>query len=87
MKGPEALADAFPYYSVPPESSGSLQNGNVLAPEQLERRHWGAHEDTGVIVLGAEGIFSFARCLHVAGKTLFKPETNIFIGEGHQRDP
>jgi tRNA pseudouridine(55) synthase len=87
MKGPEALADAFPDYIVPPKSSGSLQNGGALAPEQLKRRHWGSHEDTGIIVLEAEGIFSFARCLHVAGKTLFKPETNIFIGEGRQRNP
>ncbi|MGC9489880.1 MAG: tRNA pseudouridine(55) synthase TruB [Thermovirgaceae bacterium] len=86
MKGPVALVDAFPHYIVPPEFSRSLQDGNALAPEQLERRHWGAHEDTGIILLEAEGIFSFARCLRVAKKTLFKPETNIFTGEGRQRD-
>ncbi len=86
MKGPKSLADAFPCYIVPPEYSGSLQNGNTLAPEHLERRHWGFHEDAGVIVLEAEGIFSFARCLRIAGKTLLKPETNIFTGEGRQRD-
>jgi len=86
MKGPEALADAFPHYIVPPEFKKSLQNGDALVPEQLERRHWGDHEDAGVIVLESEEVFSFARCMDIAGKTLFKPETNIFTGEGRQGD-
>ncbi|MFP4481688.1 MAG: tRNA pseudouridine(55) synthase TruB [Thermovirgaceae bacterium] len=87
LKGPEILADAFPHYIVPPESSELLRNGNALGPEQLERKNWGGHEDTGIIVLQAKGVFSFAKCVRTAGKTMLKPETNILIGEGRRRDP
>jgi tRNA pseudouridine(55) synthase len=80
-RGPEGLAEAFPCYVVPEELADRLGNGNALQPARLQRRHWGVQEDNGIVILKSEKVFSFARSTQIAGETLFKPETNIFIGE------
>jgi len=81
FRHPKDLTEAFPCYEVPEGMLQTLKSGKAIPPGRLLRRHWGICEDSGTVVLAGSGVLSFAKCLKLQEETLFKPETNIFIGE------
>lgn len=87
LREPAEVTGAFPCYMVPDDLADALENGNAMDPAKLERKHWGVHEDSGIVVLVGGSVISFARITASSGKTLFRPETNIFTGKGNKRDP